>query len=75
MIATRAGVAPADAQKRVDEVIAREKAAIASAKLAAEAARKYTATAAIFTGLSLLIGAFIACIAAAYGGRWRDEQV
>lgn len=75
MIAARTGVAPADAQKRVDEVIAREKAAVASAKDAAEAARKYTATAAIFTGLSLLIGAFIACIAAALGGHRRDEHV
>lgn len=75
MIATRTGAAPADAQKRVDDVITREKAAVASAKIAADAARKYTATAAIFTGLSMLIGAFIACIAAAYGGSWRDEQV
>lgn len=74
MIATRTGVAPTDAQKRVDEVIVREKAVVASAKTEADAARKYTASAAIFTGLSMLIGAFIACIAAAYGGSWRDEQ-
>ena len=75
IVATRTGLAPADAQKRVDEVIAREKAEAAKLRLAAEAARKYVATAAIFTGLSMLIGAFIACIAAAYGGSWRDEQV
>ena len=75
IITSRTGVTAVDAQKRVDDVITREKAAVASAKVAADAARKYTATAAIFTGLSMLIGAFIASIAAAYGGSWRDEQV
>ena len=43
------------------------------AKQAADAARKATAEFAIFTALSMLIGAFIASAAAAYGGRVRDE--
>jgi hypothetical protein len=30
--------------------------------------------ASIYTALSMLIGAFIACAAAAVGGRQRDEQ-
>ena len=38
----------------------------------ADAARKAGAYAAIFTALSMLIGAFIACAAAALGGQQRD---
>jgi hypothetical protein len=73
MVATRTGVAPADAQKRVDDVIAREQAAVVKAKQVADVARKATAKFAIFTALSMLIGAFIASAAAAYGGSLRDE--
>jgi hypothetical protein len=39
----------------------------------ADAARKATAEFAIFTALSMLIGAFIASAAAAYGGSVRAE--
>jgi hypothetical protein len=39
-----------------------------------DAARKAAAAASIFTALSLVIGAFIACVAAALGGRQRDEH-
>jgi hypothetical protein len=42
------------------------------ARQAADAARKATAEASIFTALSMLVGAFIACIAAALGGQRRD---
>ena len=45
----------------------------AKARQAADAARKATATFAIFTALSLMIGAFIASVAAAYGGGLRDD--
>jgi hypothetical protein len=41
---------------------------------AADAARKAAAALSIFTGLSMLVGAFIACIAAALGGQQRDEH-
>ena len=44
------------------------------AKEAADAARKAGATFALVSALSLVIGAFIASVAAAYGGRQRDEQ-
>lgn len=65
MIAARTGISQADAQKRVDDVVA-------NARQAAEAARKAAATASILAALSMLIGAFIACAAAALGGRERD---
>jgi hypothetical protein len=41
---------------------------------AADAARQIAAKAAIVTGVSLLIGAFIASVAAAFGGHLRDEH-
>lgn len=74
MIATRTGITQADAQKRVDDVIAREKAASVKAKQVADAARKAAADLAIFTALSMLIGAFIASVAAGYGGSLRDDH-
>ena len=75
MVATRTGVAPADARKRVDDLIAREKALEVKARQAADAARKTAATVSIFTALSMMIGALIASAAAAYGGGARDEAV
>jgi len=42
---------------------------------AAEAARKVAAETAIYTALSMLIGAFIASVSAALGGRLRDEHI
>ena len=41
----------------------------------ADAVRKAAAQASIYTALSLLIGAFIASVSAALGGRLRDEHV
>jgi hypothetical protein len=43
------------------------------ARQAADAARKATASFAIFTALSMMIGAFVAAAAAAFGGNIRDE--
>jgi ABC-type dipeptide/oligopeptide/nickel transport system permease subunit len=40
---------------------------------AAEQARKAAAAFSVFTALSLLIGAFIGCVAGALGGYLRDE--
>jgi hypothetical protein len=74
MIAQRTGVPDADARKRIDDVIAREKEAAVKARQAADMARKSTAAFTIFTALSMLIGAFIASAAAAYGGSLRDEH-
>jgi len=71
-IAARAGISQDEAQKRVDSVIDQVKAADVKAREAADTARKAAATAATLTALSMLIGAFIACAAAALGGRERD---
>ncbi|MGH7042935.1 MAG: hypothetical protein ACREFY_12500 [Acetobacteraceae bacterium] len=74
LVATRTGLSPADADKRVGTVLTEAKAAAAKLREAANTARKATARLAIVTGLSMLIGAFIACVAAALGGRQRDEH-
>jgi hypothetical protein len=73
LVAAKTGISQAEAQKRVDDTIAGAKDAEAKARQAADAARKATATFAIFTALSLMIGAFIASVAAAYGGSLRDD--
>jgi hypothetical protein len=65
LVAVRTGIAQDEAQKRVDT-------AITEAKAAADETRKAAAATAIYTALSMLVGAFIACIAAALGGRRRD---
>lgn len=72
MVAARTGMEPAEATKRVDAVIATEQEAVAKAKQAADAARKAAGRLALFTGFSMLVGAFIACVAGAVGGRQRD---
>ena len=73
LVAAKTGISQTDAQKRVDDTIAGAKDAEIKARQAADAARKATATFAIFTSLALLIGAFVAMAAAAFGGRLRDE--
>lgn len=73
LVAARTGLSQADAEKRVDDVIAQENAAATKARQAADAARKAAARLSILTALSMLIGAFIACVAAAVGGRRRDN--
>src|SRR5450755_2519493 len=67
LVAARTGISQVDAQKRVDDLIAQSKAAEARARQAVDAARKTSAAASIFTALSMLIGAFIACASAALG--------
>jgi len=71
-VAARTGVSPADAGKRVDDVIARERQAVTKAKQAADVARKAASSLALYTGFSMLVGAFIAMVAGALGGRHRD---
>jgi hypothetical protein len=72
LVAARTGLSSDDAQKRVDEVIAKAKEAETKLRQAADAARKATAYLSLFTGFSMLIGAFIAAAAAALGGHQRD---
>jgi hypothetical protein len=72
LVAARTGISDTDARKRVDDSIAQVQAAETKARQAADAARKASAAASIFTALSMMIGAFIACAAAALGGGLRD---
>jgi hypothetical protein len=72
LVAARTGISDTDAQKRVDDTIAQVQADETKARQAADSARKASAAASIFTALSMIIGAFIACAAAALGGQLRD---
>jgi hypothetical protein len=72
LVAARTGVSDSDAQKRIDDTIAQVQADETKARQAADAARKASAAASIFTALAMVIGAFIACAAAALGGQLRD---
>jgi hypothetical protein len=71
-IATRGGIAREEATTRLDGVIAQMKAAELKAREAADAARKAASAASIILALSMLIGAFIASVAAALAGSQRD---
>jgi hypothetical protein len=73
LVASQTGLSQPDAEKRVSDVVAQAQAAVEKAKQAADVARKAAATLALFSFLSLLIGAFIASAAAALGGHQRDE--
>ncbi|HEX4150792.1 MAG TPA: hypothetical protein VHY75_01145 [Steroidobacteraceae bacterium] len=72
-VAETTGISPAEAQKRVDDFISTALATETRIKAAADKARKAAAEASIYLALSMLVGAFIACVAAALGGRLRDE--
>jgi hypothetical protein len=74
LVAARTGVTLEDAQKRVDGFWSDVKDAEAKAKATADAARKGAAKASIYLALSMLVGAFIASVSAALGGRLRDEH-
>jgi hypothetical protein len=75
LVANKTGVPNEEAQKRVDAFIQSLKDVAVQAKTAADEARKSAATAALYTALALLIGAFIASVSAAIGGRLRDEHL
>ncbi|MEO8807750.1 MAG: hypothetical protein ABI433_16845 [Burkholderiaceae bacterium] len=76
VIAQRTGLSQPDAEKRVSDTYARMQAKLkeaeAAARDAADKARKATAYATLWLFVSLLAGAFIASLAATWGGRQRD---
>jgi hypothetical protein len=74
-VSARTGASQADAQARVDSFVAAVTDAQAKLKTEADSARKAAAEASIYLALSLLIGAFIASVSAALGGRIRDEHI
>ena len=73
LVSVHTGLNQASASKRVDDVIASLTAAKEKAKENLEKAHKTAMHVAIYTFLSMLIGAFIASVAAALGGKHRDE--
>lgn len=76
LVAQRTGLSQQEAEKRVTELYARAQARLnateVASKEAANKARKASAYAALWIFVSLLIGAFVASLAATYGGRQRD---
>ena len=73
VVARVSGVDTDAAAARVDEMVAMASAAAQQATEAADATRQAGAAASIAFFLSLLVGAFVACVAAVLGGRERDE--
>ena len=76
LVAQRIGLTQPDAEKRVNETYALGQAGLRDAETAArdaaDQARKASAHATLWLFLLLLIGAFVASLAATFGGRQRD---
>ena len=75
-LAERTGLSQPDAEKRVVDVYAKAQAKVRDAETAArdaaDKARKASAYSALWLFVSLLVGAFVASLAATFGGRQRD---
>jgi hypothetical protein len=74
LVAGETGITTEEARQRFDAFLQALNDAGAKARAEAEAARKAAADAALYTALALLIGAFIASVSAAIGGRVRDAH-
>ena len=76
LVAQRTGLTQQAAEKRVADVHAKAQAKLRDTELAArgaaDKARKASAYSALWLFVSLLIGAFVASLAATFGGRQRD---
>jgi len=76
LVSQRTGLSQADAEKRVTDIYGRAQARLkdaeATARDAADKARKASAHTALWLFISMLIGAFVASFAATLGGRQRD---
>ena len=76
IVAQRTGLSQADAEKRVTDTYGRMQAKMQEAKTAAQQtadqARKAAAKGSLWLFISLLAGAFVASLAATWGGRHRD---
>ena len=71
-VAARTGLGQPEAEARVNSILAQIDSVKQKAAQAAEAARKTIVNVSIIFFLSLVIGAFIASVSAALGGRLRD---
>ncbi|OAI13899.1 hypothetical protein A1359_11580 [Methylomonas lenta] len=79
IVALQTGLPLADAEKRVVDVFGKLQAAIEAAeqhvKQTADSARKLAAYTALWMVVALLLGAFVASLAATFGGRQRDRVI
>jgi hypothetical protein len=75
VVSARTGLSPADADKRVSDVLAQARNVAVQARQAADTARKAAAHLSLWIFIALLIGAFSASFAATIGGRQRDHVV
>ena len=77
IVAQRTGLSQQEAEKRVNDVYGRAQTKFRDAEVAArdaaDKARKASAYGALWLFVSLLVGAFVASLAATYGGRLRDN--
>ncbi|MCI0912142.1 hypothetical protein [Pseudomonas putida] len=73
LVAQRTRLSQAEAEARVDQVMAQVQQLKTDAKQAADTAAKVAAWTALWTFVALLCGAFFASLAALYGGRLRDR--
>lgn len=73
LVAQRTRLSQAEAEARVDQVIAQVQQAKVQAQQAADTAAKVAAWTALWTFVALLCGAFFASLAALFGGRQRDR--
>lgn len=73
LVAQRTRLTQAEAEARMDQVMAQVQQLKTDAKQAADTAAKVAAWTALWTFVALLCGAFIASVAALYGGRLRDR--
>jgi hypothetical protein len=77
LVSQRTGLSQQEAERRVADVYARAQTKLHNAEIAAreaaDQARKASAYAALWMFISLLIGAFVASVAATCGGRQRDS--
>ena len=75
VVSARTGLSPADADKRVSDVMAQARSVALQARQAADTARNAAAHLSLWIFIALLIGAFCASFAATIGGRQRDHVV
>ena len=75
VVAQRTRLSQAEAETRVDQVMAQVQQAKVDAQKAADAATKAAAWASLWTFVALLCGAFFASLAALWGGRQRDRVI
>lgn len=73
LVASETGLSPEEAEGRVNQVLQGLADAKAEAQAAAEEVREAAITLSVVAFVSLLVGAFIGSVAAALGGRHRDD--